>query len=174
MATAPVLATIADYEARTAAGERLEYADGELIPMPNNDSVRDVIKFEFACAIARQLPEPAIVGNEMAFDLTPAHVRHPDVAVLLRPVPREPGRKVQGAPDLAIEVVSDSDTAASLDDRVELYLNHGATAVWVAWPHSRRVDIHQRGKPTRHIREGAIHGEEPIPNVRIELAKLFG
>lgn len=142
--------------------------------MPNNDSVHDAIKFEFNASIARQLPEPAMIGNEMAFDVTPVHVRHPDVAVMLRPVRREAGRKVQGAPDLAIEVVSDSDTAASLDDRVELYLNHGATAVWVAWPHSRRVDIHQKGKPTRHIREGVIQGEEPIPNVCIELAKLFG
>ncbi len=169
----PAFAPIPGYIARPEPGDAVEYADGELLPMPNNDSVHDAIKARLATSIARQVAEPAIVGNEMAFDVTPVHVRHPDVAVLLRPPATAPGRKVQGAPDLAIEVVSDSDNAKVLDERVELYLDNGAAAVWVVWPHSRRVDIHQRDQPTRHLRSGAISGEAPIPEFRLELAAIF-
>jgi Uma2 family endonuclease len=173
MASAPVLASLAEYEARTAAGERLEYSDGVLLPMPNNDSVHDSIKGGLAMALTRQFPESALVVNEMAFDVTPMNVRHPDVAVLLNRPPRVEGRRVQGAPDLAIEVVSESDTAENLDSRVELYLSHGSRAVWVVWPRARRVDIHQPGKPTRHLRGGVLAGEEPIPNFRLNLDSLF-
>jgi Uma2 family endonuclease len=173
MATTSTLASLAEYEARTAGGERLEYSDGVLLPMPNNDSVHDLIKGELATALARQLPESALVVNEMAFEVTPANVRHPDVAVLLKRPPRVEGRRVQGSPDLAIEVVSESDTAENLDSRVELYLSNGARSVWVVWPRARRIDIHQPGSPTRHLRGGVLSGEQPIPDFQLALDSLF-
>ncbi len=174
MATVPVLVSKAEYEARAAAGERVEYSDGIVEAMPNNDSVHDILKGRLATLLARGLPETALVVNEMAFDVTPAHVRHPDVAVLLKPRRMQEGRKVQGAPELAIEIVSDSDTAEYLDGRIELYLNNGAQAVWVVWPRARRMDIHQPGQPTRHLRGGILSGEIPVPQFRLDIADLFG
>jgi len=164
---------MAEYASRAAAGERIEYSDGIIEPMPNNDSVHDVIKFRLATALARRLPEPALVGNEMAFDVASGYVRHPDVAVLLEPPPMVEHAKVQGAPDLAIEIVSESDTAEKLDERIELYLANGAKSVWVVWPHSRRVDVHQPGEIIRRYRGGILTGEEPVPGFHLDLDQLF-
>lgn len=42
-------------------------------------------------------------------------------------------------PALAIEVASESNTAAQLDLKMELYFAHGAEEVWIVFPQTRRV-----------------------------------
>jgi Uma2 family endonuclease len=49
---------------------------------------------------------------------------------------------LEGAPALAIEVASESNTAAQLDLKMELYFAHGAEEVWVVYPQTRRVRAH--------------------------------
>jgi Uma2 family endonuclease len=44
--------------------------------------------------------------------------------------------------DVRIEVASDSNTAAQLDLKLELYFAHGAEEVWVVYPQTRRVRAH--------------------------------
>jgi Uma2 family endonuclease len=48
----------------------------------------------------------------------------------------------EGAPALAIEIASESNTAAQLDLKMELYFAHGADEVWVVYPQTRRVRAH--------------------------------
>ena len=174
MASSAALVSRSEYDARTAAGERLEYDDGAIIEIPNNDSVHDWIKGIFVRSLNRRLDDPIMAANEQAFEVTPNQIRHPDVAVCLFPRVVVSGKKLQGAPDLVIEIVSYSDTAQDLDNRVRLYLENGARAVWVVWPEPRRIDIHQLHAPTRHYEFGdTLSGEEPIPQFRMEVAKLF-
>ena len=47
-----------------------------------------------------------------------------------------------GAPELAIEIVSPSETATMLQRKVELMLGSGAQAVWVIYPESQTVMVH--------------------------------
>lgn len=168
------LVSRAEYDARTAAGERLEYDDGVVLAMPNNDSIHDGTKGDFNWSLVRSLQDPARVFVETAFEVEPDRVRHPDLAVLLTPRPRESGVKFKGAPDLAIEIVSESDTAEELANRVDLFLRNGATAVWVVWPRRRVIDVHQSGEPTRHYGAGSVlTGEEPIPAYRLDVGALL-
>jgi Uma2 family endonuclease len=46
-----------------------------------------------------------------------------------------------GGPDLAIEVVSPSESAADLNRKVELLLKAGSLAVWVLYPEQRGVQV---------------------------------
>jgi Uma2 family endonuclease len=54
----------------------------------------------------------------------------------------DPDGYLEGAPALAIEVASESNTAAQLDLKMELYFAHGAEEVWVVYPQTRRVRAH--------------------------------
>lgn len=54
----------------------------------------------------------------------------------------DPNGYFEGAPALAIEVASDSNTAALLDLKMELYFAHGAEEVWVVYPQTRRIRAH--------------------------------
>jgi Uma2 family endonuclease len=47
-----------------------------------------------------------------------------------------------GAPELAVEVISPSESAADVQRKVELMLAAGAKAVWVVYPKTQSVTIH--------------------------------
>ena len=82
--------------------------------------------------------------------------------------------KESGAPDLAVEIVSPSENALDLHAKIQLYLENGAKAVWIIWPESRQIDIHQRNQPTRHLDDTCvIEGEAPVPSFRLPVAALF-
>jgi Uma2 family endonuclease len=53
----------------------------------------------------------------------------------------DPENYIQGAPDLVIEVLSPSDTAAEIYDKEELCLNNGAKEFWVVDPDRRQVKV---------------------------------
>ena len=142
--------------------------------MTDTDSVHDSLMAGLFSELIRQLPPPVAGGNFVTFEVAPDQIRHPDIAICLRPRPRVAGQLFQGAPDLAIEIVSPSDNARDLRLKVRLYLENGATAVWVVWPCDWQIDIHQLGKPTRHLgADNVIEGEEPIPSFRLAVADIF-
>lgn len=138
----------------------------------DNDSVHESIKIQLVSQLNQQ---GILAASTVTFEVTPGCIRHPDVAVLLRRPEPVRGRFWQGAPDLAVEIVSDSDMAMDVDDKIHLYLAHGARAVWVVWPRSQRVDIHQTHQPTRQYHAAdTLAGEEPVPQFRSPIASLFG
>src|SRR5450755_1737014 len=54
----------------------------------------------------------------------------------------DPNGYCEGSPALAVEVASDSNTAAQLDLKIELYFAHGSEEVWVVYPKTRRIRLH--------------------------------
>jgi Uma2 family endonuclease len=120
-----------------------------------------------------------IVNVESGYKLTvgPDTVRAPDVAVLsaARVAGLEEERGYLGfAPDLAVEVVSPSDSFTEVESKARMWLEHGSRAVWVVEPDSRRVMIHEPGRDRREIGEdGTLDGGEVLPGFRIPVAKLF-
>jgi Uma2 family endonuclease len=79
-----------------------------------------------------------------------------------------------GGPDLAVEVVSPSESAADLDRKVELMLGAGSLAVWVIYPRQRKVHICLPGSTT--LRRGAgdtLSMLELLPGWELPVASLF-
>jgi Uma2 family endonuclease len=54
----------------------------------------------------------------------------------------DPDCYFEGAPALAIEVASESNTAAQLDLTMELYFAHGAEEVWIVYPKTQRIRVY--------------------------------
>jgi Uma2 family endonuclease len=54
----------------------------------------------------------------------------------------DPDGYLEGAPALAIEVASESNRAAQLDLKMELYFAHGAEEIWIVYPKTRRIRAH--------------------------------
>jgi Uma2 family endonuclease len=54
----------------------------------------------------------------------------------------DPDGYLEGAPALAIEAASESNTAAQLDLKMELYFAHGGEEIWIVYPQTRRVRAH--------------------------------
>jgi Uma2 family endonuclease len=79
-----------------------------------------------------------VLAGDAGFILrrNPDTVRGPDVAFVsaARMPGRPPAEFIEGAPDLAIEVVSPSDTWRAVDEKAEEFLAAGAVAVWAIDP----------------------------------------
>ena len=94
------------------------------------------------------------VLNNAGFLLETATVRIPDVSVVrkssLASMERVRGA-LRGAPELAIEIVSEHEEAADLDLKIRQYLKAGAGAVWATYPKTRHVLVYRRSGETRDV-----------------------
>ena len=72
-----------------------------------------------------------------------------------------------------MEVVS-SETAARLDEKVKLYLSHGAKSVWVAYPKQRAVWIFDaNGGAKRYEQEQILSDPVVLPGFSVSTAAIF-
>lgn len=107
----------------------------------------------------------------------PETVRCPDVSFLSRArIPAEgiPSGFIDGAPDLAVEVLSPGDTVFEIEEKVEDYLAAGCLLVWVVNPQLRRVTVREAGGATRVLGEGEVlQGGEVLPGFACPVGELF-
>jgi Uma2 family endonuclease len=104
-------------------------------------------------------------------------VRSPDAAfVRAERIPAEglPSGWFPFAPDIALEVLSASDTASELQEKLDDYLAAGTALVWVVDPARRAVAVYSPDAPTRRLREGdTLDGAPVLPDFRCAVADLF-
>jgi Uma2 family endonuclease len=79
------------------------------------------------------------------------------------------------APDLAVEVVSPSNTSEEISTKVEDYLNSGSRLVWIVYPKRKLVVVYRTNNTNSFLHENdELSGEDVLPNFRLPLAKVFG
>jgi len=136
---------------------------------------------QLAVLLARELSafvEARSLGTVLAetgFVLSrdPDTVRAPDVAFVRR------GRAIgdgflEGAPDLAVEVVSPGDRPGYVAEKVAEWLESGAAAVWVVDPRKRTVVVHEGARePRTHGEADTLGGGSVLPGFALGLARLF-
>ncbi|MGA7730326.1 MAG: Uma2 family endonuclease [Chloroflexia bacterium] len=118
-------------------------------------------------------------GVEAGFILArdPDKVRGPDV-YFVRPE-RIPASGVPEAfwpiaPDLAVEVVSPSETADEVREKVRDFLTAGTPMVWTVYPRSREVVVHTAdGLARTYADEDVIEFPEVLPGFSCKVAELF-
>ena len=103
-------------------------------------------------------------------------VRIPDASVLLRSVSPEDlfcGR-VRGAPDIAIEILSPSDTPPEMREKIADYLGAGALRVWIVDMKARTVAVHRAdGGMTLFADGDRLEDPETLPGFDLEIPTLF-
>lgn len=163
-------------------GKRFELVRGELVEVPGTSALHNFIaailyRMIDAFVRPRRLGIVATDGASYLIARQPDVLRIPDVSFVSRE--RVPGGGIPKgywpfAPDLVVEVVSPSDRAADLRDKVREYLNAGTRLVWVAWPEDRSVTVYGAGGEVRELGEGdELDGGEVLPGFRAPVADLF-
>jgi len=120
-----------------------------------------------------------VVGADVGFVLhrNPDTVRSPDVAFIR--AARIPSDDVihlffEGAPDLAVEVLSPSDRRSKIHAKTLQYLDAGTSLVWILDPKLRQVTVHQRETIPLTLRDGdKLDGGSVIPDLQISVGSLF-
>jgi Uma2 family endonuclease len=179
---APGSATEADLiEAQKRFDRLYELVDGVLVEkgMGYSESVLAV----FLSRILLNFVEPRNLGLVSGADgtvrLFPGLLRVPDVAFASwdrfpeRKLPKEPIPSL--APDLAIEVLSPSNTSAEMQRKRDEYFASGVRLVWEIDPESRKVAVYSPDgavvvlEATQVLEGGAV-----LPGFKLELSELFG
>jgi Uma2 family endonuclease len=133
---------------------RQELNAGELIEMaPPFYSHSRVLRAIFLHLHEAAKPQRRfVVYSETAYLLVrdPATVRVPDVSLVaaerLQNVDQD--SYIEGAPEVAIEVVSPSETAVGLNEKIRQFLAAGAKVVIAAYPKTRELHIYRPGVST--------------------------
>jgi len=160
-----------------------ELVNGELVTMPYPNTRHGGVVGRVAFLLeerARGLGAGRVVAGsgfilELPWD--PEQVRAPDIAFISSSRlegGRLPPKFFRGAPDLAVEVVSPSDNAADLQQKVRDYLGAGARLVWILYPESRSGAAYRPGGAARLLEEhDALDGEDVLPGLTLPLSEVF-
>jgi len=159
---------------------RYELDEGELIVMTRPRPLHNRIAGELFYRLRSYLeehPVGVVLNSDNMYVLGPNVRRAPDVSFLRkeRADAIDPTKDIDGAPDLAVEVLSPTDTAAAMRRKVRQYFAAVAAVVWVVYPESREVEIWEEPqKPSRILQEdAAIEESRLLTGFSLPISKLF-
>jgi Uma2 family endonuclease len=79
-----------------------------------------------------------------------------------------------GPPDLAVEVVSPSDSQAEVFRKLARYAAANCPVVWIIYPAQRAVTVHELGEPPKTFQEGEVlTGGEILPGFELAVSEIF-
>jgi Uma2 family endonuclease len=180
--TTTTLLTADDLLAMPDDGYRYELDKGKLVrlPMSSNESsdvAGGILSALRVYAYPRKLGR--VTGADGAYILRrdPYTVRIPDVAFVLadRMPPREKRRRfLELAPDLAVEVVSPTDSANDVHEKVLQYLDVGVQLVWVVHPIRRTVTVYTKDRIAHVLDENdTLDGGDVLPGFALPVSEVF-
>ncbi len=80
----------------------------------------------------------------------------------------------KGAPDIAVEVVSPGDTRREVAEKVNVWLAHGTSSVWVADPATMTILLHRTGQRACRFAVGKeFVDESTLPGFSMPVARVF-
>jgi len=143
---ARTLLTFEDFEKYQDDGKKHELLKGEHITLPPPKFDHSRIQHNLLDALRPYVRQHQLgdAMMETGFRLSADTWLQPDVSFVRSAQIKKvaPNGYLEGSPALAIEVASESNTAAQLDLKLELYFAHGAEEVWIVYPQTRHVRVH--------------------------------
>lgn len=114
-------------------------------------------------------------GTGFRLERNPDLVRAPDAAYVeaTRIGPEPLGGFFEGAPDLAVEVVSPGDSWGDVESKVDMWLAHGCRSCWVVNPRNRQVSLYRGDGVITKLKETQELADEVLPGLRIPVSVIF-
>lgn len=174
--------TVDQFEALDFGDNRFELWWGEVRPVPGGGLEHSVIGVNAGAELLMFVRPPGlgyVVGADCNFILSRESrlLLVPDAAVIAAervPEAEDLHKSFEGAPDLAVEVVSPTDRRAEVEEKARTWLRFGARTVWVLHPTRRTVAVWPPDGEIRTLAEtDELDGGDVLPGFRIGVAELF-
>jgi Uma2 family endonuclease len=138
---------------------RHELRHGELVAMPPPVHRHVWLQYRIRRLLETRAPETDIVENLMRFRLMPDH-EYWVADVAYRPRAKWDRIDLKGylncAPDLVVEILSPSNTAAEMNDRKKTFLESGCREFWLVDAVNRQIDVSIPDGVTTTYRAGQV------------------
>ena len=160
---------------------RYDLWDGEVIQMAPANQDHGAIALEIGRLVANYNREHRLgraYAAETGFILDEVRQRvlAPDVAFVTQsrvPADAQWGF-FRGAPDLAVEVRSPSNSARELATKAKGYLAAGTRLVWIIEPAHQSVTVYRPNRAPEELAvEGYLDGYDVLPGFRVAVAAIF-
>ena len=157
-----------------------ELIDGVLVEKTMG-SYESMLAVEFGVRLSL-FAKPRRLGRVLGADgmlrLAPSLIRIPDVSFIVMdkfPGGRFPAGAIASlAPDLAVEVLSSSNTAEEMADKLQDYFAAGVRLVWYVDPVAHSIDVFTAADQKRTVREGEkLDGGDVLPGFELDVRELF-
>jgi Uma2 family endonuclease len=181
MVPPPGMATVRDVVEAQARTDRIcELVDGVLVEkaMGLYESLVAGIVIRLLGDYAESNDLGIVLGEAGTMKILPDQVRIPDVSFIGwshfpdRVVPREPIPEL--VPDLAVEVLSKSNTPGEMERKLRDYFSAGVRLVWYIDPDTRAATAFTSPTQSVSIAEHqALSGGDVLPGFELKLSEVF-
>lgn len=182
MRPAPGTATKRDVVAARESPERTlcELVDGTLVEkaVGAKESLLAVVIIQYLGSYVEENDLGVVLGPDGAMRLLPGLVRIPDVSFISwerlpgHEFPEEPIPDL--VPDLAVEVLSKTNTKREMERKLLEYFEVGVRLAWLIYPRTQTAEIFTAPKVVKTIgKNQKLDGGVVLPGFSLALRKLF-
>ena len=170
-------------EALPDNGYNHEVVDGELVLTPKSGAYHAEICVRVLAAVglfAKAHKLGAVWDSSTGFWMYNRNCRAPDISFITKERLKALGFKstdrsfIPGAPDLAVEILSPSNTRQEIDERLRDFFGSGTQIAWIINPDTECVEVCHAPDRRKLVGSGAdLDGEHLLPGFRYPIADLF-
>jgi Uma2 family endonuclease len=158
-------------------GRKYELVNGRLVEVPAGARHGKITAGVVGRFYALNPREVSLFDSSTGFRMAQGNIRSPDVSVMRTdrlPDGQAPEGFVDGAPDLAVEVVSPSERVSDLLAKMAEYFESGAQEVWLLFPERKQAHRY-RADLTVEVLHGddILHGAPLLPEFAVRVGDLF-
>ena len=175
--------TEAELQALPEAGYRHEVVNGELILSPKDNWFHGRIctRLLFALEGFNRLHRlGAVLDSSTGFWMQNRNCRAPDISFVskarIESLAFSPLAEqfFPGAPDLAVEILSEGNTRSEINARLKDFFESGTQLAWVVHPGQKRVEVCHSPTDRKMIGSGGLlEGEHLLPGFKFAIEDLF-
>lgn len=163
--------------------QQYELVGGQIVEMPPSSPTNSMMAMSIGRHVGNHVADHDlgyVFGADGGYTLSPGDVRIPDVSFVSKarypelPLPKH----IVGGPDLAVEIVSPSESEHAVLDKAQLYLNAGTKLVWLVYPELKKVYVCRPADDGMLVQtldvDSTLTGGDVLPGFELPLKKLFG
>jgi Uma2 family endonuclease len=175
--------TEADLQTLPEDGNDHELVNGELVMSPKNTPYHGDICADLSMAMrvfVKAKGLGTVWDSSTGFWMRNRNCRAPDVSFITKDrlvrlgFKRSTQKFFPGAPDLAVEVLSSTNTRGEIDERLLDFFDSGTQIAWLIDPAAESVEVCHSLTQRRRLTVGAVlEGEHLLPGFQYPIADLF-
>lgn len=160
-----------------------ELIDGEIVPMPPPRKINSIIAGLILTALNVFLKQNNVAGYVLGADggytLTKNDVRVPDVSYIAQEsIPDLDNTAEIIPPELAVEIISPSESPRQINAKTSLYLNAGTKIVWNVYPDEKVVEVWTLGEAGKLVMQpfeigDTLDGGDVLPEFTLSVNEVF-